>query len=72
MRANEESIENEFRWVYLFEIASDTTFNLQELEVASTQWIALEKFKQTVLPNNGDYVPQGDEYFLALITALEN
>lgn len=69
-RVNDESIENEFRWVYLFEITTDTVFTLEEQEVASTQWIPLEKFKRTVLPNNGDYVPQGDEYFQALLAAL--
>jgi isopentenyldiphosphate isomerase len=66
-----DAIENEFRWIYLLEIEPDATFTLQEEEVAATQWISYEKFKQTVLPNNGDYVPQGDDYFKVLLAKLE-
>lgn len=71
MRANESSVENEFRWVYTLQALTDTNFKLAVDEVASTQWIPFDEFKQTVVPNNGNYVPQGDEYFQALLAALD-
>lgn len=71
LRANADSVENEFRWVYTVEISPETQLSLSDQEVAATKWLTEDEFRQTVLPNNGDYVPQGDEYFKALLSALE-
>lgn len=64
--------ENEFRWVYLLELTSNSNFRLQEEEVASVRWIPFEQFKKAVLPNNGQYVPHGEDYFRALLAAMQS
>jgi len=70
MAVDDFSTENEFRWVYLAELKEDSRFNLQYSEVSSTLWLPLQEFESGVLPNNGQYVPQGDDYFRAIIQAL--
>lgn len=67
---NESSRENEFRWAYIVRLEEDAHLNLQESEVSSTQWLPLREFESKVLPNNGDFVPQGDDYFQMLLDAL--
>jgi len=63
--------ENEYCWLYIYEITDETPLKLQVSEVAETKWIPLTEFIQTILPNNGNYVPQGDNYYEMVIKALK-
>jgi isopentenyldiphosphate isomerase len=56
-------IENEWRWVYCYELAADTRFELQTKEVGAIEWKSYAVFKAEVLNNERKqlYVPQGPE-----------
>ena len=71
MAVDNSNTENEFRWVYLTEFKEDSGLTLQKSEVSSTLWLPLKEFEAGVLPNNGQYVPQGDDYFRNLLQALK-
>ena len=71
MAVDEINTENEFRWVYIAELKEDSNMNLQKSEVSSIIWLPLKEFEAGVLPNNGQYVPQGDDYFRILLQALK-
>jgi isopentenyl-diphosphate delta-isomerase len=62
-------IENEFQWLYLYQLQSGASFTLQADEVATTQWVALEDFRSRC--QSDDFVPHGSAYFGEVITALE-
>jgi 8-oxo-dGTP diphosphatase len=65
-------IENEFRWVYGFELNQDDTFNFSDGEVSSTRWL---KRQELLKAQNGTtdipVVPQGKAYFTTLLEALD-
>lgn len=63
------NIENELRWLYTLQ-TSQSDFNLQVDEVGSVQWMDLADFKNEVLPNKGNFVPQGEKYFALLLGNL--
>jgi len=69
MVAENDTIENELRWLYIFEITEDFEFNLQESEVDSLQWKPLVTFKAEF--NNGQYVPHGNIYYETVTLAIE-
>jgi len=71
LKMDSQNIENEFRWVYLLEFKDGMTFALQQSEVADVHWMTLESFRRAVLPGDGSFVPQGNDYFQLLIDAIE-
>jgi isopentenyldiphosphate isomerase len=66
-------IENEFRWVYGYEILADVELTLQSSEVESTEWVSYDIFKQLVRGQVKDMklVPQGDAYFSNLFSGID-
>ncbi len=72
MVAESGAIEEEFRWLYLYELRDDKPLKLQESEVSAIEWIPLNQFIRTVIPNDGRYVPQDDDYYQMVIKALED
>lgn len=64
-------IENEFQWIYLYEINSNVEFKLHEDEVASLEWQNIENFKTRLVSRSQNYVPHGDKYFSTVIDAIE-
>jgi len=69
---DEKNTENEFRWVFLLELHDETKLKLQESEVALTKWITLSELESGVLPNSGDFVPQGDDYYEMVVNAIKS
>lgn len=65
------SVENEFQWLYLFELVSNKDFNLQLSEVASVEWKTLEAFSMEILGSNNSYVPHGGIYYQTIIKNIE-
>lgn len=72
--AGDVLIENEWKFVYLLELRSDTSLKLQASEVASTYWRHIEQFTTELLeePKAGKYVYQGEGYFEKLLAVLES
>ncbi len=62
-------IENEFQWIYLHKKFKNSDFALQEEEVGSLVWVALGNFENEC--NSGLYVPHGEDYFSAVISAIK-
>lgn len=62
-------IENEFQWLYLLRLNEDVSFELQEFEVASLEWVSLESF--TVDSASNSYVPHGELYYATVIDAIK-
>lgn len=65
-------IENEFQWVYGYELASNTDFNLSTREVGATMWLKIRDFKKLATGNmQGErIVPHGDTYFANLLHGI--
>ncbi len=65
-------IENEWKFVYLYELSDDVTFQKQVNEVAALYWRPLERLKTELgaEPAADKYVYQGKGYFEALLRAL--
>jgi isopentenyl-diphosphate Delta-isomerase len=68
--APDGSIENEFRWVYLFKLISDVTFKPREEELESVSWVTLDTFTKECLTNK--FVPQGKPYYDKVIAAIKS
>jgi isopentenyl-diphosphate Delta-isomerase len=71
MTAENGKIENEFQWLYLYEMSGDTDFTLQVSEVASLQWQSLAAFRDAVKTQPASYVPHGELYFSTVINAID-
>lgn len=71
MTAPSGSIENEFQWLYLYELTGDVEFSLQTDEVESLQWKSLDEFKKDVSADSNIYVPHGKNYYSTVINAIE-
>ena len=73
MVASNGSIENEFQWLYLFELMSDQKMELEESEVESVQWKAYQDFKREVTSDVllTAYVPHSADYFRLLLENLD-
>lgn len=69
--AGEGFIENEFQWLYIYQLAPDTTFRLEADEVSSTEWKTLEDFKKETTDHQERYVPHGDLYFDIVTSYIE-
>lgn len=65
-------IENEFQYMYLLQVAPNTSFALQPSELASVEWKALTIFIDEVQRHPDLYVPHGSEYFGIVIKALQS
>jgi 8-oxo-dGTP pyrophosphatase MutT (NUDIX family) len=59
--AESGDIENEYQWLYLVEMESETTFSLQQSEVGSVQWVSLKEIEKAA--GSDDYVPHGSLYY---------
>lgn len=73
MVASNGSVENEFQWLYLFELKSDQKMELEESEVESVQWKAYQDFKREVTSDVllTAYVPHSADYFRLLLENLD-
>jgi 8-oxo-dGTP pyrophosphatase MutT (NUDIX family) len=60
--------ENELRWLYILELAEDTSFTLQASEVDSVVWRPLADFARECGANT--YVPHGNLYYQTILGAL--
>lgn len=63
-------IENEWRWVYAFQLEANTRFKLQKTEVSTLIWKNLKLMQQELKdPTQAkNYVPHGDAYFRELVS----
>lgn len=65
------AIENEICFIYLVELAADTTFVMQESEVAGLEWRSLANFeRETVAEQSPQYVPHGSPYYATVARAI--
>lgn len=64
----EQIIENEFRWVYLYNSKGES-ISLADGEVESTEWVSFDEFRE--LTASSELVPQGRGYFDGLLGYLE-
>jgi isopentenyl-diphosphate delta-isomerase len=65
-------IENEFQWVYGFEVAQDRDFALADGEVSEVKWFTVQELRAMVNGTSEEQVvPHGQAYFEALFSALE-
>lgn len=66
-------IENEYQWLYTFEVKEGTEYELQTDEVASVEWKTLEAFRQEASenPRTHKYVPHEPAYFAQIVLAIE-
>jgi isopentenyldiphosphate isomerase len=71
LKADSGDVENEFQWLYLLELPSETEFIMQENEVAALEWKTFESFKQETGLNSKFYVPHGKVYYDTIIRAVE-
>jgi len=71
MTTENGKIENEFQYIYLYELRSEINFTLQNSEVAALQWQTLEEFKHALESNPTNFVPHGNLYFSTVINAIE-
>ncbi len=71
--AENDAIENEFQWVYLYELSASNKFSLQESEVASTIWQSLTDFEAATVtqPEPDAYVPHGVHYFATVARSIK-
>lgn len=69
MVAPNGAIENEFQWLYLLELSGNQDFTLQATEVAATEWIPLEKFKQDCTSDR--YVSHSKLYYDTVTQSIE-
>ncbi len=74
MVAPDGSKENEFRWLYGYQLKSGQDLNMEEQEVSALLWKSLDVFTAEVLENRTTerYVPQPEPYFDRLIPYLGN
>ncbi len=71
MSAGNGLVENEFQWLYLFELPADTDFTLEQSEVASVEWKSVADLKKELNDSPGNYVPHGDPYYNTVCSAIE-
>jgi 8-oxo-dGTP pyrophosphatase MutT (NUDIX family) len=68
-------IENEFEWLYIYEIPIGIEFKLQESEVHSVEWRSLERVRKEALApqqrHPDRYVPHSPAYYMAVLEAIE-
>lgn len=65
-------IENEFRWIYLYESDDVKNFTLQKSEITSVKWCPIAEFKQLIKsPHEANVVPHGSDYYGMVVAALE-
>lgn len=65
------AIENEIAFIYLAKLAADTTFTLQESEVAGLEWRSLDDFeRETTVDHSAHYVPHGAIYYAMVVSAI--
>jgi len=64
------AIENEFQWLYLFELPAETEFLLQEAEVDSLIWKSLKEFEKE--SGSDAFVPHGRKYYERVATAIRS
>lgn len=65
-------IENEFRWMYLYESDIAKEFTLQRSEITSVTWCSLAEFKRLIKhPHETNVVPHGSDYYGMIAAALE-
>jgi len=64
--------ENEFRWVYAYQLNADNKFVFQDGEVEDVWWVDLEELRQLIAGVNlkKQIVPQGEIYFNTLLEGL--
>ncbi len=71
IQPNNVDTENEVRWIYFYELQHDFEFRLEANKVAALDWKNLEELKRELFEFPDRYLPQGDEYYQTLISALE-
>lgn len=70
LNAGDDNIENEFQWLYIFQLPLQTDFTLADGEVDSVIWVSLDAFETEC--NSDRYVPHGAAYYKTVVTALKN
>lgn len=66
------AIENEFNYLYLFELADNQTFKFNDEEVTAVVWESLEELERKALADNDGniYVPHSELYFRTVFTHI--
>ena len=64
-------VENEFIWVYGYQLEATIKFDLQAEEVEAVAWWPLEKVKAEAFKENGEFMPNGTAYYDAVLSLLE-
>jgi isopentenyl-diphosphate Delta-isomerase len=68
--AGDQAIENEFQWLYILEIPSETNFALRDAEVAAVEWKPIEDFANEIKDQKNRYVPHSYIYYATVLTAI--
>lgn len=65
-------IENEFQWVYGYELTGAVAMRYQQSEVGATTWLTLADFERLSTAKNAaqPLVPHGDAYFKSLLRGV--
>lgn len=69
-KTDSDAIENEFQYLYTYELPKDVELVHDAQEVASLVWKSLEDFADQVLTSGQGYVPHGNDYYETVIAAL--
>lgn len=70
IKTNGGAIENEFQWLYLYELKTDDNLALEQAEVSSVLWMPLPDFQQATTGSADGYVPHGDLYYATVCSAI--
>jgi isopentenyl-diphosphate Delta-isomerase len=72
MTAGNGVIENEFQWVYLYNLSAQADLTYADGEVASTRWLSVDDFKTLIRGDlaSDNIVPHGEVYFASLLASL--
>lgn len=66
------AIENEFNWVYGYQVNGDLQVQSDHEEVETTKWVDLADVQRLISGADDDQiVPQGEPYFLNLFTEIK-
>lgn len=69
MVAENGAIENEFQWLYIFEVNQSAEFNLEKAEVDSLKWMPVDNFEKKF--NSSEFVPHGRVYYETVLSAVK-
>ena len=70
LTAEDGSIENELQWLYTFYLPEDTSFEMQDKEVASLKWMSLKDFETKCYSE--EFVPHSKVYYQTVIAAIKS